>query len=75
MTSMRVANDKLRDRATRVCMAAAGCDEATARRALATANDDVSLAVVMLVRGVDRTAGHAMLDASGGAVRRAIESG
>ena len=25
MTSMRVANDKLRDRATRICMAAAGC--------------------------------------------------
>ena len=34
MTSMRVANAKLRDRATRICIAAAGCDEhGGARRA------------------------------------------
>jgi N-acetylmuramic acid 6-phosphate etherase len=75
MTSMRVANDKLRDRATRVCMAAAGCDEARARAALAAAGDDVALAVVMLVRGVDGAAARRLLEASGGALRRALESG
>jgi N-acetylmuramic acid 6-phosphate etherase len=76
MTSMRVANGKLRERAARVCMAAAGCDEHAARAALAAAADDVSLAIVMLARGVDADAGRALLDASGGALRRALgESG
>lgn len=76
MTSMRVANDKLRDRAARVCMAAAGCDETAARAALDRAADDVSLAVVMLVRGVDAHAARVLLDATGGALRPALgESG
>ncbi len=48
MTSMRVANDKLRDRAVRICMAAAACDEPTARAALHQAGDDIPLAVVMV---------------------------
>jgi N-acetylmuramic acid 6-phosphate etherase len=74
MTSMRVANDKLRDRAARVCIAATGCNEEAARAALAAASDDVSLAVVMLARGVDAAAGRALLDATGGALRRALES-
>ena len=72
MTSMRVANDKLRDRATRVCMAAAGCDEAEARAALAAAGDEVALAVVMLVRDVDAAAGRRLLAGTGGALRAAL---
>jgi N-acetylmuramic acid 6-phosphate etherase len=72
MTSMRVANDKLRDRAARVCMAAAGCDEAAARAALAAADDDVALAIVMLARGVDLHAERALLERAGGALRRAL---
>jgi N-acetylmuramic acid 6-phosphate etherase len=73
MTSMRVANAKLRDRAVRVCMAATGCDEPAARVALAAADDDVALAVVMVARGVDAAAGRALLDAAGGALRTALE--
>jgi N-acetylmuramic acid 6-phosphate etherase len=73
MTSMRVANDKLRDRAARVCMAAAGCDEAAARAALAAAEDDVSLAIVMLARDVDADAGRTLLERTGGALRRALD--
>ena len=74
MTSMRVANDKLRDRAARVCMAAAGCDEDAARAALAAARDDVTLAIVMLARGVDAAAGRALLEATAGALRPALET-
>jgi N-acetylmuramic acid 6-phosphate etherase len=74
MTSMRVANAKLRDRAVRVCMAATGCDEPAARAALAAAGDDVALAAVMLARGVDAAAGRARLDAAGGALRAALET-
>jgi N-acetylmuramic acid 6-phosphate etherase len=73
MTSMRVANAKLRDRAVRVCMAATGCDEPAVRAALAAAGDDVALAVVMLARGVDVAAGRARLDAAGGALRAALD--
>lgn len=73
MTSMRVANDKLRDRAARVCMAATRCSEDDARAALAAAGDDVSLAVVMLARGVDAGTGRALLEATGGALREALD--
>jgi N-acetylmuramic acid 6-phosphate etherase len=74
MTSMRVANDKLRDRAARVCMAAAGCDIEAARAALAAAGDDVSLAVVMLARGIEADAARALLERTGGALRRALDT-
>jgi N-acetylmuramic acid 6-phosphate etherase len=74
MTSMRAANDKLRDRAARVCMAAAGCDEDAARSALSAAGDDVSLAVVMLARGVDVRQGRVLLERAGGALRRALDT-
>ena len=74
MTSMRVANDKLRDRAARVCMAAAGCDEDAARAALAAARDDVTLAIGMLARGGDAAAGRALLEATAGALRPALET-
>ncbi len=73
MTSMRVANGKLRDRAIRICMAAADCDETTARAALAAAGDDISLAVVMLARGLDAAAARTALDAADGALRAALE--
>ncbi len=71
MTSMRVANDKLRDRATRITMAAADCDEPAARAALEAADDDIAVAVVMAVRGVDAAAAHAALREAGG-LRRAL---
>ena len=55
MVGMRVANEKLRARATGVCIAATGCTEAEARAALAAADDDLAVAVVSLVRTVDAT--------------------
>jgi N-acetylmuramic acid 6-phosphate etherase len=72
MTSMRVANSKLRDRAARICQVATGCDEPAARAALAAAGDDISVAVVMLARGADPAAARAALDAAGGNLRRAL---
>jgi len=72
MTSMRVANAKLRERAARICIAATGCSDDAARAALAGAEDDIALAVVMLTRGLDASAGRALLGAAGGNVRRAV---
>jgi N-acetylmuramic acid 6-phosphate etherase len=74
MTSMRVANDKLRVRAVRLCMAATACDEAAAAAALRAAGDDVALAIVMIARSVDADGGRALLERTGGALRRALEA-
>jgi N-acetylmuramic acid 6-phosphate etherase len=70
---MRVANAKLRDRATRICIAAADCTEEAARIALHSADDDISVAVVMLARGLDAPAARALLEGQGGALRSALE--
>ena len=74
MVGMRVANEKLRGRATTVCMAATGCTETEARAALAAAGDDLAVAVVSLVRGVAADEARRRLEASGGAVRAALRA-
>jgi N-acetylmuramic acid 6-phosphate etherase len=72
MTSMRVANSKLRDRAARICEAATGCDEAAAREALAAAGDDIAVAIVMIARSADAANAREALQAAGGNLRRAL---
>jgi N-acetylmuramic acid 6-phosphate etherase len=73
MVGMRVANEKLRGRAAVVCVAATGCTEAEARAAIAAADDDLAVAVVSLVRDVDAAEARSRLDATGGAVRAALD--
>jgi N-acetylmuramic acid 6-phosphate etherase len=70
MSSMRVANAKLRERAVRICCLAASCDEDAARAALAAADDELEVALVMLLAGVDAGAARARL-AAAGSVREA----
>jgi N-acetylmuramic acid 6-phosphate etherase len=70
MSSMRVANAKLRERAVRICCLGAGCDDAAARAALAAAGDDLEVALVMLLAGVDAAAARARL-ATADSVREA----
>jgi N-acetylmuramic acid 6-phosphate etherase len=65
MSSMRVANAKLRERAVRICCLGAGCEDAEARAALAAAGDEVDVALVMLLTGVDADAARARLGAAG----------
>jgi N-acetylmuramic acid 6-phosphate etherase len=65
MSGMRVANAKLRERAVRICGLAAGCDEDAARAALAASGDDLEVALVVLLAGVDPTEAHARLVAAG----------
>jgi N-acetylmuramic acid 6-phosphate etherase len=73
MAGMRVANDKLRGRAVRVCMLATGSSEEQARAALAAAGDDLAVAVVALAAGVGPDEARRRLAASGGAIRAAID--
>jgi len=70
MSSMRVANAKLRERAVRICCLGAGCDEDQARTALAAAGDDIEVALVMLLAGVDAAGARERL-AAAGSVREA----
>ena len=70
MSSMRVANAKLRERAVRICCLAAGCDDERARAALAGAGDEIEVALVMLLAGVDAAAARERL-AVAGSVREA----
>jgi N-acetylmuramic acid 6-phosphate etherase len=73
MTSMRVANSKLRDRATRICIAATGCTATEAATALDAAQDHIPTAIVMLARTADEATARRLLDATGGALRDALE--
>jgi len=74
MVGMRVANEKLRARATAVCMAATGCTEAEARAALEAAGDDLAVAVVSLMSEVPADEARQRLAATGGAVRAALRA-
>jgi N-acetylmuramic acid 6-phosphate etherase len=65
MSGMRVANAKLRERAVRICCLASSCDEDAARAALVAADDDLEVALVMLLAGVDASEAHARLLATG----------
>jgi N-acetylmuramic acid 6-phosphate etherase len=66
MSSMRVANAKLRERAVRICCLGAGCDEQAARAALAAAGDELEVALVMLLTGVGAEEARARLAGAGG---------
>jgi N-acetylmuramic acid 6-phosphate etherase len=74
MAGMRVANEKRRGRAARVCVQATGCSETVARRALEDAGWELDTALVMLAAGVAPAEARARLRARGGAVREAMES-
>jgi N-acetylmuramic acid 6-phosphate etherase len=65
MSGMRVANAKLRERAVRICCLAAGCDEDAARAALAASDDDLEVALVVLLAGVEPSEAHARLLVAG----------
>jgi N-acetylmuramic acid 6-phosphate etherase len=73
MSGMRVANAKLRERAVRICCLAAGCDEDAARAALGASDDDLEVALVVLLAGVEPSDAHARLLAAG-SVRRAAHA-
>jgi len=72
MVDMQASNEKLRQRAVRMVMLAAGRDEETAARALAEAGGSVKQAIVALFAGVDSAAAKEALERAGGFVRDAI---
>jgi N-acetylmuramic acid 6-phosphate etherase len=74
MTNMRARNSKLLARSIRIVCAEAGVDEASAQAALAAANDDLPLALVMLKTGRPRDEAKAALDAARGLIAKAVDA-
>lgn len=72
MVNMRASNAKLRKRAARIVAGLAGCDADAAARALAAADNDLRLAV-MIAMGRPKDASIAALAASQGNLRQALE--
>jgi N-acetylmuramic acid 6-phosphate etherase len=73
MVDLRATNEKLRDRAERIVMAATGLARARARTLLGRARGEAKTAILMHRRKVDYAAARGLLARSGGSLRRAIE--
>ncbi|MBB4687733.1 N-acetylmuramic acid 6-phosphate etherase [Amycolatopsis jiangsuensis] len=74
MVSMRATNAKLRGRTVRILQEATGMTMADCSDALAEAGDDLKVALVHLLSGSDVTRAAAALEATGGHVRKALDS-
>ena len=72
MVDVRVTNEKLRDRATRIVEQVAGASRADAARALAEAGDDAKVAAVMLRAHVGPDEARERLAAAHGHLRSAL---
>jgi N-acetylmuramic acid 6-phosphate etherase len=62
MVDVRVSNEKLRDRATRIVEQVSGASREEASAALAAAGDEARVAIVMLRAGVDAQTGRERLE-------------
>jgi N-acetylmuramic acid 6-phosphate etherase len=75
MVDLRATNAKLRDRAERIVMAAAGATRARARRLLEQADGQAKTAILMHQAHLDAPAARRRLKQANGSLRRAIELG
>ncbi|WP_109313349.1 N-acetylmuramic acid 6-phosphate etherase [Ruegeria sp. AU67] len=73
MVYLRADNDKLRARATGIVARIANVDTEKAKRALDAANGDVKPAVLIAALGISPKDASAVLDASGGVLKSALE--
>ncbi|CUH46040.1 N-acetylmuramic acid 6-phosphate etherase [Ruegeria atlantica] len=73
MVNLRADNDKLRARATGIVARIADVDAESAKHALDAANGDVKPAVLIAARGISPKDASAVLDASGGVLKSALE--
>ncbi len=73
MVDVHASNQKLVARAARIVMQATGCTAEEARRALDLTGNDVKLAILIALTGMDVDAARAALDDAGGFLRKAID--
>ena len=74
MVDVRPTNEKLVERARRIIMQVVGCDYPTAADLLDRSGNQVKVAIVMGVTGLDAEAARRRLDEHGGFVRKVLES-
>lgn len=72
MVDMNASNQKLHARAARIVMQATDCTAEEARRVLELTNNDVKLAILIALTGLDVDAARASLQNAGGFLRTAI---
>lgn len=71
MVDLSVSNEKLAARAVRILIEATGCSAEEAERLIAASHNDVKLAILMAVTGLDAEAAEASLAGADGFLRRA----
>lgn len=74
MVDLKATNEKLRDRARRIVVQATECEPERADQALAEADGEVKVAILMLLTGDGSDAARRRLAAHGGRVREALEN-
>ncbi len=72
MVDLRPSNKKLVARAIRIVMQTASCTAAQAKQALDSTGNDVKLAILVAITGMDVEAARAALGRAGGFLRKAI---
>lgn len=71
MVDLSVSNEKLAARATRIVVEASGCSPEEAERVLTLSRNNVKLAILMALTGMDAIAGEVALKNADGFLRRA----
>ena len=74
MVDLQITNEKLRDRANRIVSQATGVTRGEAAQALADSGDQVKVAIVMIMLGVDASSARERLSAASNRVRDALEN-
>ncbi|OEO32714.1 N-acetylmuramic acid 6-phosphate etherase [Devosia insulae DS-56] len=75
MVDVRTSNEKLLARAVRIVMQATDCPEQVAEEALERTGNDVKLAILIILTGLDVEAARTAMAGAGGFLRRALEAG
>lgn len=74
MVDLQITNEKLRDRAKRIVSQATGVSRHEAAQVLADSGDEVKVAIVMILLGVDAPTARARLSAASNRVREALKN-
>jgi len=74
MVDVNASNEKLYARAVRIVMQASECDYATAKAALAQANHNAKMAILLILTGVSVEEGQSLLAQHHGFLRHAVTS-
>ena len=73
MVDVQASNEKLKARAIRIVMQATDCDKALAEETLKQADQNVKLAIMMILSGLDRSQAEALLEKHQGKLQLALK--